>query len=108
MPLPFGPAMHWTSPHDLLQFNFLERVTSKQEVRHTLILHDDFSSFFLLLSLESACAASTVGALLEWCKLFKVPNILMSDCGTHFNNGIVRQLARKLKVKHQFNLPYCP
>jgi hypothetical protein len=36
------------------------------------------------------------------------PKEILSDRGTHFNNELIRELLRKLGIKHKFSMPYHP
>ena len=107
-PRPFGPAVHGTAPHDLLQFDFIEMGPGTNGLKYILMLRDDFSSYCLLFPCERANAENAADALMEWCSLFKAPAMLMSDCGTHFKNATVSKLTRMLLVPHHFTLPHCP
>ena len=37
-----------------------------------------------------------------------MPNVFVSDQGSHFKNLVMEELARLLSVKHQFTVAYCP
>jgi hypothetical protein len=81
---------------------------SAHDFTYVLVLMDQFSRFCELVPCSSADANSTVAALTQWFARFGVVRRWQSDGGSHFVNEIVNELARRLRVEHQFTVSYAP
>ena len=108
VPRPFGPAFHGTAPNDLVQFDYIEIAPASNGDKYILMLRDDHSDYKWLFAYPSTAAANAAASLVDWCAAFGVPKAFMSDGPTHFKNDTLRLLAKSLKVKHHFTLPYSP
>lgn len=76
------------------------------DINYILMLREYLSLYCWLFPFSSPTAENTTEALLEWCSSFRIPEMLMSDQGSHLKNETVRELARRLRVPHHFTLPY--
>jgi hypothetical protein len=48
-----------------------------------------------------------VNAMGKWCARYGVPKVLRSDGGSHFVNGVVKELCEKLGIRHEITAAYC-
>lgn len=107
-PRPFGAAMHGTKPNDVLQFDYIELLPSKNGCKYVLMLRDDLSDYKWFFEFADTLATNAATAIIDWCAAFGVPKSLLSDGPTHFKNETVRLVCEGLRVPHHFTLPYCP
>lgn len=108
MPPPFGPAVHGTRPNDLLQFDYIDLGDSKNGDKYVQLLRDDRSDCKRFYCLPDTGAENAATAVIEWCSIFGVPKMLMSDGPTHFKNETLQLVWKGLKVPHHCTLAYCP
>lgn len=108
VPRPFGPAVHGTSPNDLLQFDYIELGPTPDGTKYVLMLRDDHSDYHWFFAFPDTSAENAAVAIIDWCAALGVPNGFMSDGPTHFRNETVRLISKGLKVPHHFTLPYSP
>lgn len=108
VPRPFGPAVHGTSPNDLLQFDYIEVAPSASAEKYVLMLRDDHSDYKWFFAFPDTSAENAARAIIDWAAAFGAPKCLMSDGPTHFKNETVRLVSKGLKVPHHFTLPYSP
>jgi hypothetical protein len=73
-----------------------------------LVLKDGFSSFVVLWEAQSFDAVTAEAAVIEWASLFGVPNMIITDGGTHFVNNIIQALVRRFRAQHHVTTAYAP
>ena len=112
MKRPWGESIIATKPNEVIEFDFLFMEKAHRDALHkyeyVLVLKDKFSKFVWLHPCIVANADAVVDALLQWCTLFGVPKIWISDQGTHFKNEVMTELNRRLGSNHHFTTAYCP
>ena len=108
IPRPYGPAVHGTSPNDLLQFDYIEIAPGEEGDKYILMLRDDHSDYKWFFAFGDTSAENASRAIIDCCAAFGVPKGLMSDGPTHFKNETVHKVSKGLKVPHHFTLPYTP
>jgi len=65
---------------------------------------DDLSTFIQLHPSPQATTDTVVTALCHWSSSFGIPSIWVSDCGSHFKNVIMSELAERLQIRHHFTM----
>lgn len=69
-------------------------------------LKDYFSGFVRLFAIEAANAANAAEALQAWFSEYCAVKVWVSDMGSPFLNELMRILAKRLRVCHQFTPAY--
>lgn len=108
VPRPFGPAVHGTSPNDLLQFDCIKIAEANSGEKYVLMLREDHSNYCWSYACSETSAEYVARAIVDWSAALGVPLQLMSDEPTHFKNEVLRIVAKELRVPHHFTLPYWP
>jgi transposase InsO family protein len=96
-------------PFELLVGDYLSMPAGKGGY-HTIALYlDTFSQHMWAFKYKSAgTAKTTVNALSTISKNFVAPEAFMTDGGSHFNNGAVRELCKANACKHHVTPAYSP
>ena len=85
------------------------RTTSAQGNRYVIILTDNLSKYVIAEALPDCTARSTAQFLIDRFILFHgVPERLITDNGTHFNNNLLRSITSSMNIPHAFSAPYHP
>ena len=112
VPRQWGNTLHATKPAKLLSFDFLYIGIPPKDGSHSyvyiLVLKDHYSGLVELIPCSAANHEITVEAILYWCARYGYPELLQSDRGSHFKNGVMAELAAKMPAEHHFTLAYCP
>ena len=53
-------------------------------------------------------ALTFVRALQQWCAQYGVPEVLITDGGSHFKNGLTSLMRKALQFRHHITLAYTP
>ena len=78
----------------------------KQDYKYILVIKCIRTRFVKLIPCTNANADVMAEALIEWIHLFKAPEILRTDQGTHFINNVLSQIENVYGYKHKFTIPY--
>ncbi|KAH9110622.1 hypothetical protein LEN26_013685 [Aphanomyces euteiches] len=105
---PQGNTWTATRRNEGLHFDFLFMGETWKGSKYVLVLKDDLTHFVKLVACDSPTSQVTVDAIMEWSALFFVPQVWISDGGTHFKNTVMKELASRLKAQHNIVLAYCP
>ena len=62
----------------------------------------------ILWEATSFDAATAEAAVIEWASLFGVPQMLITDGGTHFVNNLIQALVRRFRAHHHVTTAYAP
>ena len=73
-----------------------------------LVLKDDLSHLVELIPTVTAEAKEAVDACLKWFSRFGIPDVIITDQGTHFKNQLVARLTTLMGIEHHFTTAYCP
>lgn len=106
--VPFAPILQANEPNAAIHFDFLYIGPSEQGENYVLIIKDNFSSYVWLEACEAATAMAPAEMLFRWFSAFGVCKVWISDRGSHFFNELMRELAKMLRVDHQFSPAYSP
>eukprot|EP00644_Phytophthora_capsici_P007387 jgi/Phyca11/112243/e_gw1.21.358.1 len=82
--------------------------TSFGSSKYILVLKDHATHYCELVVADTADSRVAVEALLDWHSRFGLPPEWVSDCGTHFKNEIIAELARRLRTLQKFTPAYSP
>ena len=104
VPPPLGKALRGDRPGMSLHMDYI----TMWEGAGLLVLKDGFTSFVMLLEATAFDAATAEAAVIEWASLFGVPNMLITDGGTHFVNNLVQALVRRFRAHHHVTTAYAP
>ena len=104
IPPPVGKALRGTAPGESLHMDYVTLFKGKG----LLVLKDSFSSFVMLWDAKSYNAATTEEAVVEWSALFGVPQLLVTDGGSHFVNQLVEAVVTRFRSDHHITTPYAP
>lgn len=104
----YDHAVHGTSANDFLQFAYISIALTASSEQYVVMLRDDHSSYCWLFAIPDTSAKNAARSIIDCCAAFGVPSGSMSDGQTNFKNETLRLVAEKLRVPHQFTLPYVP
>ena len=100
-----GKALRGAAPGESLHMDYVALF----EGEGLLVLKDGFSGFVMLWKAQAYNAATTEEAVVEWSALFGVPQLLVTDGGSHFVNQLVEALVTRFRSVHHIILtPYAP
>eukprot|EP00171_Calliarthron_tuberculosum_P001006 IDg1006t1 len=80
VPRPLGTALHGNKPNDIIHMDYLYMGTSTCEMKYSLILRDDLSSYVWLWDAKSANSETAAAALARWIACFGTMNWLRGIC----------------------------
>jgi transposase InsO family protein len=103
----WGRADVATKPNQVLHFDFMH-INNLADDKYVLVLKDGFSGFCELVPCDSEDHFVVAEAILDWISRFGIPEMFVSDRGSHFKNLIMQELSRLLSVKHHFTVAYSP
>lgn len=106
IPRLFGPAVHETSPNDLPQLHHVDLGGSNNGDKYALMLRNDHSDYTLFCFFDT-CAENGATDIIEWCTLFGVAKLLMSNGRAHLSNKDFRLVSIGLNIPRRFTLVYC-
>jgi len=75
---------------------------------YILIIRDDISGFTRVRHCEHADSTAVATHLLDWIADFGIPQVQVSDQGSHFKNQVISEINKKLKSQHHFTTAYSP
>ncbi|KAF0702438.1 hypothetical protein AaE_015927 [Aphanomyces astaci] len=101
-------AWHATHRNEGLHFDFLFMGEAWRGPKYVLVLKDDLTHYCRLIACDSPTSQVAVEAIMEWSALFGVPEVWISDGGSHFKNSVMKELATRLRAQHNIVLAYCP
>ena len=107
VPRPLWYLVRATRPFEYLHLDFLEMPLAAFGNCWLLVVVDDLSLTTLLHPCRRCTAMKVVAALVnEWLSHYPNPVLLHTDGGTHFDNAIVRGLARVSGWRHTLSTAY--
>lgn len=85
------------------------RTPSTHGNRYVLVLTDNLSKYVIAEALPD-CTAETVAKILidRFILIHGVPERLITDNGTHFNNNLLRTITNYMNIPHAFSAAYHP
>lgn len=87
------------TPNPKYPFDILHVDTLTLEKRKYLTIIDAFSKFAQVIKLNSLNSLDITKALIQYFSLYQVPNTVIFDRGTEFNNNLVKDLLKNYKIK---------
>lgn len=81
-------------PFDIVH---IDTITLKNEKYLTIV--DSFSKFAQIYKIKTVNALDIVDKLLEYFSFYQIPNEIIHDSGTEFNNNLVKELLKIYKIK---------
>ena len=111
VPRPYAHTMVATEPNQVLHLDFLYVRDAGGEPgvpEYLLVMKDGFSKYVDLWPCLSADAVVVVEALVSWFAKFGVVHTIVSDKGSHFWNGVVKELCSRLGVAQHVTVAYAP
>ena len=76
--------------------------------RFILVVICEFSKYVTLWPTKDVTSMSYVKAILSHISIFGIMQKLKTDRGTQFTARVCKELAKMLKIEHQYILPYLP
>lgn len=76
--------------------------------QYVLVLKDELTHYCELVAADSPTSATAVEAVLDWHKRFGLPEMWVSDNGSHFKAAVMAELVRRLGATHKFVPVYTP
>ena len=108
-PLPWGEQIVAERPAQVLCADYLYmQATSKSGDKYLLVMKDSFSCLCRLVPTDTPDALTFVRALQQWCAQYGVPEVLITDGGSHFKNGLTSLMRKALQFRHHITLAYTP
>ena len=98
-----------TRPWDVVGIDLLQLPPSRQGSKYLLVSLDHFSRYVVLALLKDKIAGAVAHAIVR--KLFHVhsiPRVLLSDNGTEFHNGLLKEICSQYNIKQTFTMTYHP
>ena len=83
-----------------MDFCFLGTIFGK--VQYVLVLKDELTHYCELTPCDSPTSGVAAAAILDWNKRYGLPDMWVSDCGSHFMNSILQDLRQRLHLEHKF------
>ena len=107
IPRPMWYLVRATRPFEYLHLDFVEMPTSSDGFKWLLVVVCDLSLTTLLHPCKRCTAMEVVTALVnEWLAHYPDPVLIHTDGGTHFDNAVVRGLARVCGWRHTLSTAY--
>ena len=107
IPRPLWFLVRATVPFEYLHLDFLEMPVAATGEQWILVVVDDLSLTTLLHPCKRCTAEEVVKALLnEWLAHYPDPVMLHTDGGRHFDNAVVRGIARACGWRHTISTAY--
>ena len=91
-----------------VHIDFVGPLPSVNNKRYLVTLFDRGSRWFDAYPCAHATAESAVNALLKWVSHFGVPELLISDRGTHFEASLFQEAAKRLGIEKRRVTAYHP
>ena len=108
-PLPWGEQIIADAPGRVVCADYVYmQATSKSGETYLLVLKDSFSHICRLVPTKTPDSLTFVRALLQWVAQYGVPEVLITDGGSHFRCSITAHLRKALGYKHHITLAYTP
>ena len=96
-----------TAPFEYIHLDFMELPDATDGSKHVLVVVDDFSLTTLLHPCPKADTETVVKVLLDqWLSHYPDPLLLHTDGGSHFDNAVVKALAKIKGWPHTKCTPY--
>ena len=108
VPRPLGAQLQAEKFNEVIHVDFCELGPSDTGHLYVLVAKDGLTQFVQLTMYKSATALDAAVGLLDWCKTFGIPSVIVSDGGPHFKNSLVQLLARELTFEHHLTLARSP
>ena len=105
---PLASQMHATTANQIIHMDYLFMQDSASGHKYILTVMDDLSGYTALYPTTNADAATTVNSLLDWISRYGLPELLISDQGSHFKAQLVEALTARLRIKHHMTVAYAP
>ena len=71
-----------------------------------IVMIDAFTRFVELFSAKDTTAKVAVIALMQWCGRYGIPSEIFTDGGTQYQNDLVKELCRIMKLDHNLAHAY--
>ena len=109
IPRHLGQHSMATRPNEIITWDYLSMgVTEEGGFNYILVLKDSFSGFVYMTPCQTQCKETSAQHLMDWIALFGLPKVVMSDNGTPFTAGVVRDVLGGWNVAQYFTTAYCP
>ena len=107
IPRPTWYLVYATTPFEYIHMDFMSMPDTNDGCTQLLVVVDDFSLTVLLQPTNSANAATVAKALIDhWLAVYPDPLLLHTDGGSHFNNTVVKLIARARGWEFTMATPY--
>jgi hypothetical protein len=107
IPRPMGAQIQATRPREVLHFDFLALPLTKDKLHYVLVLKDGFANYVKLYASMCATTEVAIASVIDWASIFGVPEVWISDQGSHFRNQVMNALKLRLRANHHFVTPRC-
>ena len=101
IPRPLWYMIYATRPFEYIHMDFVKLPPSVHGYKYVLVITDDFSLTTLLHPAKTNDVDVVVKALLdEWLAHYPDPDLLHTDGGSHFDNAVMKEVARARGWRH--------
>ena len=114
-PRPLGKALAGKKPGESLHMDYLSLTEAwegmegqEPDSKGVLVSKDGFGGYVLLAAANKFDAKQTETSAVEWASIFGVPDMLVTDGGTHFDNTVIQALCKRFRTKHHITTAYAP
>lgn len=105
-------TLNATMPNQVLHFDYMfvrhAEDGTPGDAEYVLVMLDECTRFVRFVPTAAEDAASTAQAILAWFADYGIVSAFYSDQGTHFNNDVIKQLAKHFGIAHHFTATYAP
>ena len=112
-PRPLGRALSGKQPGESLHMDYLSLTEAWENIegpepcsKGILVAKDGLSGYVLLSAASKFDSSQTETSAVQWASIFGVPEILVTDGGTHFDNRIIQSLCKRFRTKHHITTAY--
>ena len=88
--------------------DFVGPLPPNEGKRYLLTIVDRATTWFAAYPMKEATAESAINGLVQWTSNFGVPDTIVTDCGSHFENKLFHAFTTRLGIEKRKTTPYHP
>lgn len=106
IPRPWGRTVQANRPNQVLHFDYLYIGPSFNGAEYILVVKDGLSQIVDLVISDSANASVVAATLNQWIGFNGLPELFVSDRGSHFTGNVMKEMVDRFKLEHHFTTAY--
>jgi transposase InsO family protein len=104
----WDPAAVATRRNECMHMDYLFLGESYGSAQYVLVMKDELTHYCELVAADAPTSLVAAEAVLDWHKRFGVPEMWVSDNGSHFKANLLAELAQRAHVAQKFVPVYTP